>query len=127
MSRLSQWPTYEGLLAGFPGKELNQRRISELLEEGRGLAIGGCGVFLVPPLIRVREWTRDEERVVEERLPSVSCLARFDSGELEGLGTDPYSSLVVAWFQEEFGVPAAHILEHLRQIDWERHAAEWGW
>jgi hypothetical protein len=127
MGRLSQWRTYEGLLAGRPDKEMNQRRIGDLLEEARSLAVAGCGVFLIEPVPKVRELQRRGEKVVEERLPAICCAARFDSGELTPSG-DPYSSLVVAWFQEEFGLPTdPGILGQIAGIDWERHAAEWNW
>lgn len=127
IGRLSQWRTYDGLLAGIPGKEMNQRLVDDLLEEARGLAVAGCDAFLIQPVVKVRELQRRGEKVVEERLPAVSCLARFDSGSLAASG-EPYSSLVVAWFQEAFGAPTdPGILGQIADIDWERHAGEWNW
>lgn len=127
MGRLSQWRTYEGLLAGIPDKEMNQRRIGDLLDEARRLAFAGCNAFLIQPVVKVRELQRRGEKVVEERLPAISCLARFDSTSLT-TSDEPYSSLVVAWFQEAFGLPAdPDILGQIAGIDWERHAVEWNW
>jgi len=127
MGRLSQRRTYAGLLAGIPDKDMNLRRIGELLDEAQSLAVAGCGVFLIETVPKVRELQRRGEKVVEERLPAISCAARFDSGELAPSG-DPYSSLVVAWFQQEFGLPTdPGILGQIADIDWERHAAEWSW
>lgn len=127
MGRLSQWRTYEGLLAGIPGEEMNRRLVGDLVNEARTLAVAGCGVFLIQPVPKVRELQRRGETIVEERLPAISCAARFDSGELAPSG-DPYSSLVVAWFQEEFGLPTdPWILKQIADIDWGAHAAEWNW
>jgi len=127
MGRLSQWRTYEGLLAGIPDKEMNQRHIGDVLDEGRSLGVAGCGVFLIQPVPHVRELQRRGETVIEERLPAISCLARFDSDSLTPAG-EPYSSLVVAWFQEAFGLPTnPDILRQIAEIDWELHAAEWNW
>ncbi len=127
MGRLSQWRTYDGLLAGIPDKEINLPRVGELLDQARKLAVAGCEVFLIEPVLKVRELDRGGENVVEERLPAISCAARFDSGALTPSG-EPYSSLVVAWFQEAFGVPTdGDILRQIADIDWERHAAEWNW
>ncbi len=127
MGRLSQWRTYAGLLAGIPDKEMNQRHIADLLDEAQSVGIAGCDAFLIEPVVKVRELQRRGEKVVEERLPAISCLARFDSGALATSG-EPYSSLVVAWFQEEFGLPTdPDILRQIANIEWERHAAEWNW
>jgi hypothetical protein len=127
MGRLSQWRTYEGLLAGIPDKEMNRRYIADLVDEARSLAVAGCDVFLIEPIAKVRELQRRGEKVVEEKLPAIACAARFDSGELTASG-EPYSSLVVAWFQEAFGLPTdPGILGQIAAIDWERHSGEWNW
>jgi hypothetical protein len=43
-------------------------------------------------------------------------------------GSEPYSSLAVAWFQNEFAMPIdAEVLNQIRKIDWERHAKDWNW
>lgn len=127
MGRLSQWRTYEGLLAGIPDKEMNRRRIGDLLDEAQSLAFAGCSAFLIQPVVKVRELQRRGEKVVEEKLPAIACLARFDSSALTASG-EPYSSLVVAWFQEAFGLPTdSEILQQIADVDWDRHAVEWNW
>jgi hypothetical protein len=126
MGVLSQFRTYSGVLAGFPDRAMTQRRIEYLLDEGKGLAVTGSSPYLIPPNLVTRDVVRRGETRVEERLPPVACLARFDSGEL-ATDSDPYSSLVVAWFQDAFGLPNEGVLEEIRRIDWERHAAAWCW
>ena len=61
-------------------------------------------------------------------LPAVTCIGEFQSGELPRRGSEPYSSLVVIWFQEVF-TPAvsANALEQIRALDWDRLAHDWNW
>jgi hypothetical protein len=60
------------------------------------------------------------------KLPSVLCVARFDSRHPIHDHSDPvmyYSQLSVIWFQEDFAFPIdGAVLEALRQIDWEKLA-----
>jgi hypothetical protein len=61
-----------------------------------------------------------------ERLPEVTCIAEFDSNMPARDEGEPYSSLVVVWYQEQFAFPiGAGVLEEIRRLDWERDA--WGW
>ena len=57
------------------------------------------------------------------RLPQIYCTARFESLSPTRNGEGDASGLVVVWFQEEFSVPPSpEILQHLRSIEWEKHA-----
>ena len=97
MGILSQSKTYSGLLAGFLDREMTVRQIDRLLEKGKGLSVAGSSPHLIPPSLVTRNVVRRAETLVDERLPLVACLARFDSDELKASDSHAYSSLVVAW------------------------------
>ena len=56
----------------------------------------------------------------------MACVAVFSSGELPGMD-EPYSSLVVARFQDRFGDADAQVVQQIMQIEWDRHAVGWTW
>lgn len=114
------------MLAGFLDREMTTREIDRLLEKGKEWMVGANIPHLIAPAVITREVARRGETLVEERLPRVACLARFDSGELPG-SDNSCSSLVVAWFQGSFGLPAEDVLEEIGRIDWESEAQGWDW
>ena len=122
---LDQYYTYEGLLLGVPTREMNQELIDRLI--ARYVHPAEYGV----PLLREPEQQRldvPEHRHVDgtpATLPSVTCIARFNSdGQL---GTDDiWSVLRVIWYQEEFAFPIDdRALRQIAEIDWETHATGW--
>ena len=59
------------------------------------------------------------------KLPSVTCIARFISGGLEGTD-DIWSVLRVIWYQDDFAFPIAErAMQQIAEIDWEAHATSW--
>ena len=83
--------------------------------------------LLIQPTLRQREVrNRDGQARVEERLPRVACVASFDSTAIPDSG-EPYSSLVVAWFQDQFGEPDPAIVDRLFSVDWDEQATPWCW
>ncbi len=59
---------------------------------------------------------------------AVACLGHFDSGELKRPGSEPYSSLVVVWFQNRFAAPIdPGVLTQIERLDWEGLARDWIW
>jgi len=63
-----------------------------------------------------------------ELLPSTTCIALFNSTALSRRDSEPYSSMVVVWFQNEFALPIEdEVLGLIRRIDWESQAADWNW
>ena len=115
LSRLEQWPTYYGVLCGRPNARINEGFITQALDQARERNPNGAEPFLLAP-------------PAGDLLPRVSCIATFDSGELARPGSEPYSSLTVVWFHEEFGVPAGgKVMEQLSTIDWEVLAFDWCW
>ena len=125
---LTQSLTYAGLLAGLPNSRFNQRQIDDLIKEGRRIHIGGRAPVLIDPNIKTIEHTRRGRPVQELRLPDICCAARFESGALLRANSEPYSSLVVVWFQDEFAMPIAPDIEQqMAKIDWEKDAVDWCW
>lgn len=122
IDELRQFGTYSGLLAGLPDAEMSSRLIERLLENARELGAGDP--YLISPRVRRREVQRGEEIRTEERLPPVACAACFTSGEIAG-SNEPYSLLVVAWFQERFGDIDDSVKECLVAVDWDRRATPW--
>ena len=128
LGKLIQFRTYAGVLAGFPNSRHNQYQIDALVQEGRRIHLNGCEPVLIPPKIKTIEHNRSGKIVQELRLPDICCAARFESGALLRTDSEPYSSLVVVWFQDEFAMPiAADIEQQIFEIDWEKAAADWCW
>lgn len=118
LGELHQWRTYAGLLAGKPDARTNGDLIEKLIEDAKQFVVKGGKPFLVEP----------DPAALADRLPAISCIGVFDSNELTRPGSEPYSSLAVVWFQEEFGPPmAGATLESIHQLDWESLAQDWIW
>ena len=122
---IDQYYTYEGLLLGVPTWEMNQDMMDRLVASYVHPAEYGVPLLLEP---EQRPIDLPEHRQVHgtpAALPSVTCIARFNSGGQ--LGTDDiWSVLRVIWFQEGFAFPIEdRALRQIAEIDWERHARGW--
>jgi len=125
LSALHQSRTYAGVLAGRLDADAKVRQIEDLLAEARRTFMEGSEPQLTPPVTVNTEmpggWT-------QEKLPAVMCLAEFGSGELKRPGSDAYSSMFFAWFQDEFAMPIdPGVVRHIMEIDWETQAIDWNW
>jgi len=112
--RLEQWPTYRGMLCGVKSARVNEFYVERAVERAREWALKGMEPCLLPP-------------PAGEELPPIASIAEFDSGELERAGSEPFSSVVVIWFQDRFGVPEGGVVGRLRELDWEGLATDWIW
>ena len=124
---LKQSLTYEGLLEGLPTVEGNRRRIEFILSEQRNSRYG-VKPYLVPPVERPLEYNGDEPYPfgTPSRLPSVLCIARFESFRPTDNGDGDGSGLQVIWFQDAFALPIeAEVILHLNQTDWNLHAGSY--
>jgi hypothetical protein len=113
--RLEQSRTYYGVLAGkrFPGAA--QNLIADALTRAREVSLED-----VAPLLLAQPDGLE--------LPEVRTIASFDSGSLQRAGSEPYSSLVVVWFQEGFGLEVGEkVLAQLGEVEWEGLAGDWCW
>lgn len=124
LHEIKQTLTYEGLLEGLPTAEGNQRRIEFVLEEEQD-ARYGVKTYLVPPSETPLEYKGDKPYPfgTPSSLPSVLCVARFESFKPAANKAGDGSGLKVVWFQSSFALPIAdEVLSHLRQTDWNKHA-----
>lgn len=86
-------------------------------------------VILPPTLYRGRK-----ERVTDGKdasydwltLPRVRCIAELFSTTSARDEREPFSSLVVIWFQDHFGMPDAGVQKQLADLDWKAVAGDWG-
>jgi hypothetical protein len=70
-----------------------------------------------PTPLFLREWSM---------LPQVTTFAVFESLKTARDHSEVYSSVLVVWWQTQFGIPReADLLDRLRSIDWVKHAKDW--
>jgi hypothetical protein len=144
--RLNQSLTYRGLLAGIPYREGNQHYIERALEKAHALCMEGLEPHLIPPVATPVPWGAPPTAYLErtgltaeqhqaqwqarhhETLPAVTCIGAFDSDELNRPGSEPYSSMVIVWFQDEFAAPIdLGVQAQIERLDWEWLAKDWIW
>ncbi|WP_413895223.1 hypothetical protein [Rhodoferax sp.] len=58
-------------------------------------------------------------------LPRVRCIAELFSTTAARAIDEPFSSLVVIWFQDHFGMPDAGVQKRLADLDWKTLAVDW--
>jgi hypothetical protein len=146
LSRLEQWRAYEGVLAGIPNRAMNGRIMDDVRSSAQRHCLEGAAPYLVPPRLKPVE-TRPasaeylkrtgmtaeqvaarDRQMHYEQLPAVVCVAVFNSDGLSKPDSEPYSSLTVIWFQDEFALPVdAQVLAHIQSLDWEALARDWCW
>ncbi len=133
LTRLRQQHTYDGLLEGLPNSEMNDREIEATLADARSWCLEGAQPLLIPPerrdFLRVpgdMSSSRSRRRT-PEWLPMVSSIGTFRSSPAR----DPAmhaSTLTVAWFQSEFGLPIGpNVIAALAALDWDAHASDFDW
>jgi hypothetical protein len=72
-----------------------------------------------------RQSNRPEElRHIPEWLPQVVCVGDFRSIQPARDQTKDVSSLIIVWYQDDFGFDAQAI-DRLRAVDWDRYATDW--
>ena len=105
---------------------MNQQRAGALLKQAGDYGVAGAEPCLIAPKSVVRQSESGGIAAFEERLPAVSCMAVFNSGELAQEDSDPYSSLAVVWFQDRFALTIApEVEEALRDIAWVVKSKDW--
>jgi hypothetical protein len=135
LTSLEQQGTYDGVLCGSPRSDpqFNDRIVKGAI--GRAAEALGCAVtdiaVLAPRLLRLAESKEQQGQepasAAIDFLPPVRTLARFDSSPVADAEAG-WSSLVVLWFQDTFGLPeAGHVTDQLRALDWDRLAEDQSW
>lgn len=127
LARLEQWRTYQGLLCGKPTQAQNDGKVLEVIEAARTLCAAG-EPHLIRPSRRTIAGDNAHRTMAGELLPATTCIAVFNSTALARGYSEPYSSMAVVWFQEEFALPIEdEVLGLIRRIDWENQAVDWNW
>lgn len=102
--RLEQWQTYQGLLCGKPSRVQNDGKVLQVIEAARTLWAAG-EPHLIPPGRRTIAGDAERGTMAGEFLPATICIALLNSTALARADSEPYSSMAVIWFQEEFVLP----------------------
>lgn len=115
LSALNQWRTYAGWLEGLPSPEHNKDIIAGVIDKERNR---GHEPFFVVPV--------EVERERGTFLPSVVCVADFESSatahDPDGIG----SCLTIVWFQDAFALPIEQdVVEKIRRVNWDTNAWDW--
>jgi hypothetical protein len=132
---LKQGGTYAGVLAGSPRSDplFNDRVVKNAI--GYAASDLRCAAteiaVLAPRLLRTAEAKQPDGQepgsAAIDYLPPIRTLARFESSPVADKDAD-WSSLVVLWFQDTYGLPeAGHVTEQLRALDWDRLAEDQSW
>lgn len=117
---LRQYWTYEGL----PTAEGNRRRLDSLIAGHRDAPDPGAP-RLIPPVEEPIAVDRPYPFGTPSALPAITCIGRFTSSKPARAETHDFSGLVVIWFQRDYALPIDPVaLDHLRRVDWNRHAAD---
>jgi hypothetical protein len=135
LTSLKQGGTYAGVLCGSPRKDptFNDRIVKGAIDYAARVL--GCAVteiaVLAPRLLRLAEAKEQQGQepasAAIDFLPPVCTLAQFDSSPVAD-GDADWSSLVVLWFQDTYGLPeAGHVTDQLRALDWDRLAEDQSW
>jgi hypothetical protein len=122
---IDQYYTYEGLLLGVPTWEMNQDMMDRLIARYVHPAEYGVPLLLEPEQRPIDVPEHRQVHGTPATLPSVTCIARFNSDGQHGTD-DIWSVLRVMWYQDQFAFPIEdRVLRQIAEIDWETHATGW--
>jgi hypothetical protein len=138
LDKLTQSRTYAGLLEGDPNRKSNNLSIRWLVEQVARDNPDIGEPYLIEPLRRDyfldpgdmqadidRQLDRpDELKHIPEWLPPIVCVGEFHSLQPARDNTKDASSLIIVWYQSDFGLDSDAI-ENLRLVDWDTHATDW--
>ena len=127
LRELWQYLTYDGLLEGLPTEEMNERTLQHLLARYKDRPYPGAPYLIRPTQRRIDSSQRDPYPFGNpSALPRVTCISRFESRD--AALDQPFSGLVVIWFQQEFAFPIdPAVVTQIETIDWQEHAAHYDW
>jgi len=115
---LHQFYTYEGLYAGLPTEELNEKIMSSLKNLAKKIFYID-GFYLIPPEQTPIPYSGEYRHGKPSGMPPITCLAKCYSGA---------TALTIAWYQDNFAFPIdAEILEKIKEIPWSEVAGETDW
>ena len=112
---------------------MNEGIIKNSLRYAKSKLFFDCEPLLIPPKETGIELDQDEiggrrELYDKERkkLPDIVCLSGWDSYTHTKDGWGMASYLTIVWFQDELAMPIDdHIIEQIKNIDWENKAVDY--
>jgi hypothetical protein len=127
LAEIWQESTYDGVVEGLPNSYIN-RNIVEQLRIDPKYKLHGYTPHVLPPLERPIELPHPYSLGRPMLLPSVKCIARFRSSSPTEEGAGDYSTMAVAWFQDQFALPIeASVVQQLLEMDWNSLATNDSW
>ena len=91
----------------------------------------GNNHFIIDPLQHAKDHYADEphyamKKEVLQRLPLLTCFARFISDPLGAEPDEDGSELGIVWYQDEFAMPVDEVvIEQIKTLDWEKLAVSY--
>jgi hypothetical protein len=132
LTLIQQHRTYGGMLCGLPRDP--ERTVVRAIEEAQVWdgRFHGPPVVIPATIVRGTKLEPDNFRhtplaMLEwSMLPQVTTFGEFKSLTTARDISEVYSSVLVVWWQTQFGIsPDADLLDRLRSIDWVKHAKDW--
>ncbi|MFM9880375.1 MAG: hypothetical protein ACKVOO_08205 [Burkholderiaceae bacterium] len=84
---------------------------------------------VLPPIVFAGRTNRivngQDESFDWETLPRIQCIAELTSDKPARDGSEVFSTVIVVWFQDHFGMPDADVLEQLSALEWDSLAFDW--
>lgn len=131
LDTLFQYRTHAGQLAGFP--EVDEDKFASAIRYAQStFPHHDAPPVVVPPTLhrgRARR-VRDGVESFEDWcvLPPVTSFGRFTANRAATDSPEPYSSVLLIWFQDKWGLPEEpRTLRLIAELDWERYAHNWCW
>ena len=120
---IDQWGTYSGLLEGVPTTEMNERHIRYTMDEARKRR--NFEPYLIRPVETPINLDRKYPFGTPASIPAITCIAQFNCFDSARDKSKDASTLPVVWFQSDFAFPIDDaIVEHIRSLNWEKHASD---
>ena len=118
---IDQWGTYSGLLEGVPTKEMNERHIRYTMDAARERR--HFEPYLIQPIETPIELGRKYPFGTPASIPEITCIGQFNCLDTARDNSMDGSTLPIVWFQSDFAFPIDEaVQEHIRSLDWEKHA-----
>ena len=119
LDELVQWRTYSGWLAGYPTKEINQKKIERAKTTAAAkLSIHSFVCLLTPQITQVVIGSPPGGVKKYPKLPNITCGAVLVSDAARDAKKD-FSALTLLWFQDEWALPINPvIMKQVVNLDW---------
>lgn len=123
--------TYLNLLSGYPTRSINtdllRSHVRVATEQQHRLVVPLDAVLLDPTVTQLPFPPRPIGESLDpyESLPPILSVAVFDSDAVGA--TEACSSVLVVWYQDNWGLPSAPVVAQLRKLNWVDCASDWTW